>query len=186
MKLSCLKRVLAMPVLLLTLAGCIEEGYDLTDIDTTSRFMVNDLVIPVNLDAITLKSVIDIDEDSKIQIYTTADGRRYYAVKESGTFTSDPITVDEVVCAGPIIAPNTIQIARLPEISGGAAAMSMSYKIDPSESEFVYDIENIDEAIRSVSSIKVKPMAIVLSLSTPDMGGSVASLTFEARKIYMP
>ncbi len=60
MKLSCLKRVLAMPVLLLTLAGCIEEGYDLTDIDTTSRFMVNDLVIPVNLDAITLKSVIDI------------------------------------------------------------------------------------------------------------------------------
>ncbi len=186
MKLSCLKRVLAMPVLLLTLAGCIEEGYDLTDIDTTSRFMVNDLVIPVNLDAITLKSVIDIDEDSKIQIYTTADGRRYYAVKESGTFTSDPITVDEVVCAGPIIAPNTIQIARLPEISGGAAAMSMSYKIDPSESEFVYDIENIDEAIRSVSSIKVKPMAIVLSLSTPDMGGSVASLTFEDLKIYMP
>ena len=62
----------------------------------------------------------------------------------------------------------------------------MSYKIDPSESEFVYDIENIDEAIRSVSSIKVKPMAIVLSLSTPDMGGSVASLTFEDLKIYMP
>ena len=41
MKLSCLKRVLAMPALLLTLAGCIEEGYDLTDIDTTSRFIVN-------------------------------------------------------------------------------------------------------------------------------------------------
>ena len=29
-------------------------------------------------------------------------------------------------------------------------------------------------------------MAIVLSLSTPDMGGSVASLTFEDLKIYMP
>ena len=90
----------------------------------------------------------------------------------ANTFTSDPITVDEVVCAGPLIAPNTIQIAQLPEISGGAAAMSMSYKIDPSESEFVYDIENIDEAIRSVSSIKVKPMAIVLSLSTPEAPAS--------------
>lgn len=186
MKLSSLKYVVLCG-LLSTFAGCIEEGYDLSDIDTTSRFTVNDLIIPLNLDEITLKSVIDIEEDSKIQIYTDANGAEYYAVKESGTFNSDPIHIDVVTCAGPVIAPTTVQIAQLPDMGGvSAGAMTMSYKITPTGSSFAYDIVNIDESIHSVSAIGTKPMDIVLSLSTPGTGLNVSSMTFENLKIQLP
>lgn len=186
MKHSSLMQALAMSALLTSLAGCIDEGYDLSDIDTTSRFTVNNLVIPVNLDAITLNSVIDIEEDSKIQIYTDAEGRRYYAVKEDGTFSSDPIYIDRIACAGPVLSPKTIQIAQLPDAGGAAAGSTMSYKIEPSSSEFVYHMTDIDESIHSVKSIGVRPMDIKLSLSTPDMGGAVSSMVFADLIIALP
>ncbi len=44
--------VAAMP-----LVGCIDDNYDLSDIDTTVRVQVNDLEVPVNLDA-DRKSVV--------------------------------------------------------------------------------------------------------------------------------
>lgn len=49
------------------LAGCVNDDYDLSDIDTTTRVSVNDLILPVNIDAITLGDVISVDEDSRIK-----------------------------------------------------------------------------------------------------------------------
>ncbi len=41
------------------LTGCVDDKYDLSDIDTTTRIQVNDLVLPVNIDAVTdRKSVV--------------------------------------------------------------------------------------------------------------------------------
>lgn len=40
------------------LTGCIDKDYDLSDIDTNVRVEVDDLVVPVNLDAITLSNIL--------------------------------------------------------------------------------------------------------------------------------
>lgn len=52
---------------LIALSACVDDGYDLSNIDTTSRFRVDELVIPMNLDVITLNSVIEIDEKAKFR-----------------------------------------------------------------------------------------------------------------------
>ena len=50
--------------LLLLFASCIDDKYDLGDIDTTVEVKVVDLVVPMNLDEITLSSLISLDEGS--------------------------------------------------------------------------------------------------------------------------
>lgn len=57
------------------LTGCIDDSYDLSDVDTTTRVNINDLVLPVNIDPVTLGDVISIDPDSKIQ--TVSIGGKY-------------------------------------------------------------------------------------------------------------
>ena len=70
---------------LIALSGCIDSDYDLSDINTESEIRVNNLVLPVNIDQLTLDDVISIDEDSKIKV---VDGK--YAVLVEGDFHSDP------------------------------------------------------------------------------------------------
>lgn len=180
-------QTLALSALLTTAAGCIDDKYDLSDIDTTSRFTVNDLTVPMNLDEIRLKSIIEIEEDSKLQIFTDAEGKQYYAVQETGTFTSDPVHVDEMTCSGPQVEPVTIAIDRIPATGGtGVAQSSASYDIKPSGRDFTYDISDIDASVHSVSAIGVRPMDIVLTLSVSGLSGHVRSMTFSDLIILMP
>ena len=51
---------------MLLFASCIDNNYDLSDIDTTSRFEVKDLVIPVNLDPIMMSDLLEIKEGDNI------------------------------------------------------------------------------------------------------------------------
>ncbi|MBO4965229.1 MAG: hypothetical protein J6C81_03060 [Muribaculaceae bacterium] len=74
----------------LLFSGCIDDAYDLSDIDTTSRVNVNGLVIPVNIDQITLDDIISFDENSKIKAVTIG-GERFYALVENGEFNSEDI-----------------------------------------------------------------------------------------------
>lgn len=78
---------------LLLLSSCIDNNYDLSDIDTTSEFKVKDLVLPLNLDPIFLKDVIKVKEGDNLKD-TTINGQSFYAVVHSGSFSSDPIHVN--------------------------------------------------------------------------------------------
>lgn len=41
---------LSAAVLITAASSCVDNAYDLSDIDTTSRFNAKDLVIPMNID----------------------------------------------------------------------------------------------------------------------------------------
>ena len=61
-------QVYTIPLLLaLSLTACIDDAYDLSDIDSTVGVKVNDLVVPLKLDAITLQNLFDIEENSQIK-----------------------------------------------------------------------------------------------------------------------
>lgn len=80
----------------LALSSCVDDNYDLSDIDTTVRVDVNNLTIPVNLDEIELKSILDESEQIKI-----IDNQ--YMVTEDGTFESASIRIGRVdVTSSPI------------------------------------------------------------------------------------
>ena len=70
----------------LCLASCIDNDYDLSDIDTTSRLQVKDLIVPINIDDITLSQVLDLDDDSEIEEVVQPDGSVIYAVRKEGDF----------------------------------------------------------------------------------------------------
>ena len=100
------------------LTGCIDNGYDLTDIDTTSEIKVNDLTLPVNLAPVTLSDIIAVgeNEDDKVK-EVTINGKTFYAVEETGSFSSDPLRIDPSAALDPIY-PTSAEF----ELTGPAGA----------------------------------------------------------------
>ena len=61
-------RLLGMALCLTSLPACVED-YDLDDIEESDvTIHVKELTVPLNLDAITLKSVIDLDEEDVVKV----------------------------------------------------------------------------------------------------------------------
>ena len=55
-------------VLSVMLTGCIDDSYDLSDIDTTAELKVKDLVLPLNIDDIVLSDIFDLEDNSRIKV----------------------------------------------------------------------------------------------------------------------
>ncbi|MBD5198989.1 MAG: hypothetical protein HDS83_01170 [Bacteroidales bacterium] len=104
MKYSCLCSFICGLSMLL-FASCIDNNYDLSDIDTTSRFEVKDLVIPVNLDPIMMSDLLEIKEGDNIQV---VDKR--YAIVTDGDFSSDPINIPSFTIPAAKILPQIREI----------------------------------------------------------------------------
>lgn len=83
----------------LSLLACVDDKYDLTDIDSTVGVKVNDLVVPLKLDAITLQNFFDLEDNSQIK---EINGE--YAILEEGSFESNSIEIPSFVIPAPEIA----------------------------------------------------------------------------------
>lgn len=95
----------------LGLASCVNEDYDLSNLDTTIGVKVNDLTLALNLDAITLDKVIDLNEGDQLkEVIDPATGEKVYAVLENGNFESDPITINGFSTDAPAITPITDEL----------------------------------------------------------------------------
>ena len=78
-------------LLALSLITCVDSRYDLSDIDSTSAIKVKDLVFPISIDAITLESIVDIDDHNQIKVingeYAFMDEGSVEKRKHRSTFT---------------------------------------------------------------------------------------------------
>ena len=84
----------------IVVAGCVDENYDLSNIDGTAELQVKDLVLPLNIDEIAMKEFIGIEDTGHIRVINGE-----YVLIESGSYESDSITVPEIVAKSPNIAP---------------------------------------------------------------------------------
>lgn len=100
MKVKTLKSMLLSMAMTCSLFSCVNGDYDLSDVDTTVGVKINYLTIPLNLDEVTLKSVLELEDDSQIK---EVNGE--YAVIEDGTFSSKGIELPSFVIEIPAIAP---------------------------------------------------------------------------------
>ena len=156
-----MKRILSIfsVAALFVFAACTDNDYDLSDVDTTARFTVKDLVVPVNLDDITLDYVLDLKDDSKVK----KNGNEY-AVIEEGTFNSNTITVNSFTTAG-----STTHVSKEITISHDAPAPNRSNRVRPDAGTFLgsaiiptntTDInastQNVDPSIVSIDKIGVE------------------------------
>lgn len=177
----------SLPVLLL-MSACVDDQYDLSDIDTTSRLSVNDLVIPANIDPITLGDIIKIDEDSKVQMINV-NGEEYYALIENGSFESEGVSVKTVNAVPTPISPTRDPISRLIGNQSPvrkAPSGEFVYEIKNIGNEFSYQAANIDKAIVSIDAFKTKPFDFTLDLVVEDNANAIKSMSFQDLKIAAP
>ena len=78
--------------------SCIDEDYDLSNVDTTTQFQVKDLVLPINIDEIAMNQFVSIADTGRIQVI---NGQ--YVLIDSGTYESDEIIIPEIKIPAPSV-----------------------------------------------------------------------------------
>ncbi|MCM1336992.1 MAG: hypothetical protein NC187_00600 [Candidatus Amulumruptor caecigallinarius] len=157
------------------LTGCLDDKYDLSDVDTTAQFKVENLTLPLNLDEITLGDIIDPKEDGNLKII---DGQ--YVFTDDGTFASDPVNIDPIHITAPYIAPlhDLIQ-------SAGASGDETTYPVESSWASFNYLSEDVSEYILDITQI-VPQMTMRIDISVDELRGSTGTMRFTDLRIKLP
>lgn len=171
----------ALALASLTLSGCIDDKYDLSDVDTTIGIQVSNLTIPVNLDAITLSNILSLDDGSVIK---DVDG--YYAVLINGDFTSSDISVNPITIDAPVVSPIVTQGSRsgnLPPL--GLGEVFFSYNINEASTDFSFTTSTVDHSIRAIYEVAVD-WTISLKLSVNDLSESFTSYVLSGVKLRLP
>lgn len=165
-----------------TFTGCVDDAYDLENINTDIEVKVNDLVVPINLDAITLSNAFDLDPESVVK---EINGE--YAVVVDGDFKSDPITVNPVS-----ITPGTIQPIRCTifKYDGGdinlpVAAQTISYLVTEATTDFSFSSNGVDKTIRDLKKVK-GTWNIDVKLNLSDNNGLFSQLSFHQLVMQLP
>lgn len=144
----------AAALLTMSLAtACINDDYDLSDVDTTTRITVNDLVIPANLDAVTIGDIITFDSNSKIQP-VTINGKTFYALNESGHFESEEVEIEKVTATAPTLNPTEAWLNIVPAPAAQAADLTVTYALKEMGQDFSFNAGHIDDAIVRLDYIK--------------------------------
>ncbi len=152
----------------LALAGCVDDNYDLSEIDGTAQISLKDLVLPLNLDDITLSDVLDLEEGSRIQVLNGE-----YVLSEEGTFSSENIVIDKIHVDAPVIDPS-VQNIDLDESFKQMMPQSLSdvdipfdideiwYNIGHSNaSHFDYHVGDVSDHITSIDAVEVDLMMTI-------------------------
>lgn len=152
----------------MTLTGCIDNGYDLSDIDTTTQVKVKDLIIPLNMEDVKLSDIITVNEGDKIQ-EVTINGKTFYAVQDSGKFHSDPVKIPSFEVKSTPISSNTAAFKLTGEAnrrsrSTGAEILSYALKM-PVNNALKYIAGSIDDAINSLDAIGVSNLTLQIDFT---------------------
>lgn len=145
-------------VVLIAATSCVDNDYDLSDIDTTARLQVKELVVPMNIEEAILDQVLDLDDDSEVKKIELEDGSFIYAVKKEGSFNSDPIHISEFTASKPNITPivstlDLVDLRTAAEYVPGGITAYYDIKTDPTEIKS--EASDIDKSIYTVKKLDV-------------------------------
>lgn len=161
--------------------GCTDSAYDLSDIDTTTEIKVNNLAIPINMEAITLDQIIDVKEGENLKV---VDGK--YAVSVDGTFSSDPIKINAIHIASPSIAPTVTTLSRSNAESSMRKAPSVNFAVPQEKTSFSYSDNNVDAAVVDITSVKVSNMVLAIKISLPELASVIDEVNINHLNFDLP
>lgn len=169
------------------LTACVDNNYDLTDIDTTSRFTVNNLTVPVNLSEIKLKDVVNLDDNENIS-KIILDGNEVYAIQKGGSISTEDFCISGIHVNAPTINPTQVSL-NLPPLPPVAVDLPPVELNLPEIPEQTYDIklQNVDKALLNLNDVKtVNPINVDVELSIPSSLMSGNSVSFQDLDIKLP
>ena len=172
------------------LAGaCTDSNYDLSNIDGTVGFSVEDLTVPINIDEVKLDGILDIEEGSILK-KSTSDGS-YYLLKE-GTFgPSDKISIKKFTVKSPTIEKleNTLTLTLMTNAVKTRAAENGTllayYALEANSKDIKTHADNVDDHIDGIDSVSTEASFTIDFLAK--LGTScIHSAHFEDVKLKMP
>ena len=152
MKLSNPMSLAVIAAVALSFSSCIDDDYDLSDIDTTAEFQVKDLVLPVNIDEIKLQSIIDLPEGGQIKIVNDE-----YVFVQDGEYESSDVSIPQVYLDAPQV-PSVVTTVDLSQ--SGVMPQSLfpsdfelNYPIGEQLSQFSYNTSAVSDFIVDMEKI---------------------------------
>jgi hypothetical protein len=131
------------------LTGCIDSDYDLSDIDTTARFAVKELVLPINLEPVVLDDVVDLTDNDCIEVI---DGE--YVLIKDGTFSSEEVNIRNIQTQPTVSHDPVTEVYSQANVQPGDYTVDL-VTADGVRQEFSYIFNNVDEYIRTIDSGQV-------------------------------
>lgn len=181
--------VLSISALGLT-TGCVDDKYDITDLDTTSRFTVDNLTVPLNVSEIKLENVISLDDNENID-KVVIDGKECYAIVKGGEIEPTEFNLATVHVNAPQIDGSkfNINIPSIPNIPG--VTVDIPEQIIPLPGQPLQDYAfnmNVDKALKSLYNVKSSdPIEIKVVLKVPAaIMGSNNKVSFQNIKLKLP
>ena len=185
---------IGLAIVSMLFVGCMDEKYDLSDIDSDVTVNVKDLTIPVNIDDITLSSVLDLEEDDEIK-----EINGIYAVVKKGDFHSNAISIDPFVIRKPSITPisadinvqNTFSIPNLPAgitvslIPAGTKLICFDIASANASTDISLRATNVDASIVSINTIGADAV-LTASLQFSGLENFVNDFYIEDLVLYLP
>lgn len=146
---------------LLMLAGCVDDKYDLDNMDNTIGVNINDLVVPVNLESITLHNIMDLDGEGSI-VEENYMGKNCYVFKKSGNFDSDEIHISTFTVNPPADQQPTDTKAHIDPMPPVGA--DVLYHISETKKEITYHVTDIDHKVSTIDNIESNDIRLRLQL----------------------
>ena len=152
MKLSNPMSLAVIAAVALSFSSCIDDDYDLSDIDTTAEFQVKDLVLPVNIDEIKLQSIIDLPEGGQIKIVNDE-----YVFVQDGEYESSDVSIPQVYLDAPqvpsvVTSVDLSQSGVMPQ-SLFPSDFELNYPIGEQLSQFSYNTSSVSDFIVDMEKI---------------------------------
>lgn len=152
MKLSNPMSLAVIAAVALSFSSCIDDDYDLSDIDTTAEFQVKDLVLPVNIDEIKLQSIIDLPEGGQIKIANDE-----YVFVQDGEYESSDVSIPQVYLDAPqvpsvVTSVDLSQSGVMPQ-SLFPSDFELNYPIGEQLSQFSYNTSSVSDFIVDMEKI---------------------------------
>lgn len=168
--------------------SCIDESYDLSDIDTTTQIKVDKLTLPVNLEPVVLGDIIKVKEGDQIK-EITINGNTFYGIQEEGSFNSDEIEVPSFVTNAPTIsAVNVDLFPTLPKTQKGRKEASIpGFALqEPIRKPIQFSANGIDKSIVNLTAIKTKDVAFTLKLALSAPGVTFGEVSLSNVTLGLP
>lgn len=170
------------------MTGCVDDKYDLKNIDTTSRFTVNNLTVPVNLSEIKLENVINLDDNENISV---ENGE--YVIKKGGSIAPTEFNLEGIHVNAPNISPTSIHVGLggLPIAPGThISAPAELGPINMGSSDLVgynFSMRNVDESLKLLDNIKTSTIGLKVVLTIPEeLVTANNSFIFENLELLIP
>ena len=188
-----MKKIALLTTTMFALSSCVDENYNLSNLDTTVGVNVEKLTIPLNIDSLVLDQMMDLDANDRIK-KAVVNGKEIYAIVVEGTFKSSKIEIPGFTTESPDINPIKAKLNKS-ERPKNSRRRGLGRKSEHPLG--IYPLSNIstsfnakgkvDQTIKGIRKINVDAAySMKVDVSDDALMSKVDKISFEGFKAKLP